>query len=284
MNRRGKIRIWDEAELTENVRQENKTRDGADCVNSIFLPYIFLSLDGGGKPIVRNDLFADLEQFLRTRGATLVACADLLPLPDDVRNGLPVGVCIGVALASEIVAGIENGPTTDYAAEYDRVNALLQRLADDGAAFLRSRGFRAVALRATLAKLDPANLATSLPHKTVATRSGMGWIGKCALLVNETYGTAVRYISVLTDAPLPLAVPVESCRCGSCTACVDACPAGAVSGRAWEPGLKREDLFDAVACYEEATRQGLKAGGRIICGICVAVCPYTKRYRARDGR
>ena len=53
-----------------------------------------------------------------------------------VRHGLPVGVCIGVILAAEIVAEIENGPTPAYATEYDRVNTLLQRLADEGAAFL----------------------------------------------------------------------------------------------------------------------------------------------------
>ncbi len=226
-------------------------------------------------------LLAELEQLLYDHGATLLACADLRPLPEDVRNGLPVGVCIGMALAPRIVADIENGPTTAYAAEYDRVNALLQRLADEGAAFLESRGHHAVALRATLARLDPANLATPLPHKTVATRAGMGWIGKCELLVNATYGTAIRYITVLTDAPLPLGTPVESCHCGPCTACVDVCPAEAASGRAWEPGLKREDFFDAVACYEEAVRQGAKAGGRIICGICIAACPHTKRYLAR---
>ena len=161
-------------------------------------------------PKANDRLFDDLERLLRDHGATLVACADLLPLPDDVRNGLPAGVCIGVALAPEIVAGIDNGPTMAYAAEYARVNALLQRLADDAATFLQRRGFRAVALRATLAKLDPTNLATPLPHKTVATRAGMGWIGKCALLVNDTYGTAIRYITVLTDSPLPLAWADES--------------------------------------------------------------------------
>ena len=163
----------------------------------------------------------------------LIAYADLRPLPEDVRNGLPVGVCIGVALEPRIVAQIGSGPTMAYAAEYDRVNTLLQRLADDGAAFLQDRGFHAVALRATLPKLDPANLATPLPHKTVATLSGMGWIGKCALLVNETYGTAVRYISVLTDAPLPAGTPVTSCRCGSCTACVRWLPGRSTFG----PGM-----------------------------------------------
>jgi epoxyqueuosine reductase QueG len=229
-------------------------------------------------PMPNKELFAELERLLRDRGASLVACADLLPLPEDVRSGLPVGVCIGVALAPRIIAEIETGPTIAYAAEYDRVNALLGCLAEDGAAFLQNRGFHAIASRPTLHKLDPANLATPLPHKTVATRAGIGWIGKCALLVNGTFGTAIRYVTVLTDAPLPTGTPIESSRCGSCTACVDACPAEAISGRAWEPKLKREEFFDASACYDEAVRQGVKAGRRIICGICIAVCPHTKRY------
>ena len=229
---------------------------------------------------IDHHLFADLEQLLQNDGAALLACADLRRLPANVRDGLPVGICIGAALSPRIVAEIEGGPTPAYAAEYDRVNMRLQRMADETAVFLVDRGFRAVALRATLAKLDPANLATPLPHKTVATLSGIGWIGKCALLVNDTCGTAVRYITVLTDAPLPVGEPVESAHCGSCTACVDACPAKAVSGRAWTPALKREDFFDADACYAEATRQGVKASGRIICGICIPACPYTKRYQS----
>jgi hypothetical protein len=83
---------------------------------------------------IAHPLLAGRERLLRDRGAALVACAELLPLPDDVRNGLPMGVCIGVALASEVVAGIESGPTTAYAAGYDRANALLQRLADGSSA------------------------------------------------------------------------------------------------------------------------------------------------------
>ena len=70
-----------------------------------------------------NPLLVDLERLLRDRGAQLVACADLRPLAESVRHGLPVGVCIGVILAAEIVAKIENGPTITYAAECDRVNA-----------------------------------------------------------------------------------------------------------------------------------------------------------------
>lgn len=79
-----------------------------------------------------DTLFGDLERLLHDGGAALIACADLEPLPEGVRDGLPVGVCIGVALEPRIVAGIESGPTTAYAAEYDCANALLRHLADEG--------------------------------------------------------------------------------------------------------------------------------------------------------
>ncbi|MHC4176600.1 MAG: 4Fe-4S double cluster binding domain-containing protein [Planctomycetota bacterium] len=230
------------------------------------------------------ELFAELQRFLANRGATLVACADLGPLPAEVRQGLPLGISIGAALSPSIVAGIVDGPTEQYASEYLRVNALLSRLAEDAAALLRGRGFRAVANKVTVDKLDLDTLATTLPHKTVATRAGLGWIGKCALLVNERYGSAVRYNTVLTDAPLPVGTPVEASACAKCTACVEACPAGAPLGRDWQPDQPRASFFDAFACYRTAQESTRRIGiANIICGICIAVCPYTKRYTDERG-
>lgn len=224
-------------------------------------------------------LFAEVVLLLTQEGAALVGCANLGPLPSEVRNGLPLGVCIGVALSPWIVAGITRGPTNQYAEEYQRANALLDRLAADAAALLRRRGFQAVAGRATVDRLDPETLATPLPHKTIATRAGLGWIGKSALLITPRYGSAVRYNTVLTDAPLPAGTPVETSRCGKCTACVEACPAAAPSGRDWRAGQRREVFFDAFACCRNAREMAGKIGIRhTICGICIAVCPHTKRY------
>jgi epoxyqueuosine reductase len=224
-------------------------------------------------------LFDEIKRLLADRGAAVVGCADLGPLPAEVREGLPRGISIGVALSPEIVTGIADGPTRAYAAEYERVNALLSRLAEDAAALLRRRGFRAAAGKVTVDKLDMQTLATPLPHKTVATRAGLGWVGKCALLVTTRYGSALRYNTVLTDAPLPVGTPVEASRCGKCTACVEACPAGAPSGRHWQIDQRRDGFFDAFACCKTAQRLAGKAGIRhTVCGICIAVCPHTKRY------
>lgn len=70
-----------------------------------------------------NSVLEQLTQTLAARGAAIVACADLATLPADVRGDLRRGVCIGVPLRPEIVAEIGKGPTIQYAAEYDRVNA-----------------------------------------------------------------------------------------------------------------------------------------------------------------
>ncbi|HUU27651.1 MAG TPA: epoxyqueuosine reductase [archaeon] len=234
--------------------------------------------------MIDHKLFTDLERLLIDCGVTFTSCADLSPLPADKRRGLPVGVCLGVGLKPSVVAEIAAGPTRAYAAEYTRANALLERLGDDCAAFLRGRGFHAVSLKPTETVRDNETLSTPLPHKTVATRAGVGWIGKCALLVTGTCGSAVRYNTVLTDAPLPVGTPVESPRCGDCTSCVEACPASAPSGMDWRPGLDRAGFFDAFACRDCASRLALKAGSdRSICGICIAVCPYTREYLKRNG-
>lgn len=180
-----------------------------------------------------NEALAEpLARLLTERGAEIVACADLAPIPVDVRANLPRGVCIGVPLRPEIVAAITGGPTPDYAAEYDRVNALLNELCQRCVESLVAAGYRAVGLNATVSnnQLDRETLSTVLPHKTVARLAGVGWIGKCALLVTKQFGSAIRYSTVLTDAPLPTGTPVDASECGQCRACVAICPAGAPSG------------------------------------------------------
>jgi epoxyqueuosine reductase len=224
-------------------------------------------------------LLTELESRLISHGLTFLASADLTPLPPAARQDLPVGICLGVRLDPGVVSQIADGPTRAYAAHYRSVNRLLDELAQLGAQFLGERGFRAVASPATGPVHEETDLSTPLPHKTVATRAGVGWIGKCALLITESYGSAVRYNTVLTDAPLPLGTPVDRSYCGDCTACVEACPAGAPSGTEWRLGLARAEFFDAYSCRRMAQAQAADVGiEHPICGICIAACPHTQRY------
>jgi len=221
---------------------------------------------------------------LKLSGAALVGFGDLSGLPMNARSSLPRAVSIAVALDPSIVAGLVSGPTTAYHAEYDRANAVLAELAALATRSIEARGFAAVAGAVTV-KVVEGDGATALPHKTVATRAGLGWIGHSALLVTPEFGKSVRLASVLTDAPFICAEPVQETRCGRCRRCVDACPAGAVTGYPWSPGIARDRMLDAAACREKATT--LAAGQGIdvtICGICILACPWTRRYLRRRGQ
>lgn len=226
----------------------------------------------------------ELKAALGSAGAGLIGFADLSALPAEVRDGFPLGISIGVPLNPMIVAQISEGPTREYSDEYDRVNARLDAIGRLAVDRLTRDGHKSAFYPSTDHSLyDRAKLSMRLPHKTVATRAGLGWIGKCALLITREFGPAVRITSVLTDAPLPAAAPVDASSCGKCTDCVAKCPAHAPSGQTWKAGMKRESFFDAFACQQNARAMMLARVGvdKTICGMCIAACPWTRRYLSR---
>ena len=226
----------------------------------------------------------EITGFLQVRGADIVGFADLSILPASSRQDLPRAVGFAVGLAPEIVAGIKDGPTKEYHAEYERVNTLLGELSITTADLIRSRGFKAISSAATDECVDPKIYSTELPHKTVGTLAGFGWIGKCALLVSEQFGSAIRLNRVLTDAPLATDTPKCESRCSDCRACVDACPGLAPTGDNWIREKYRDDFFDAIACRRAARETAQQRTGLIgaFCGICIAVCPWTQSYINRS--
>lgn len=231
-----------------------------------------------------------LSEQLRTElselGVSLVGYADLRDLPADQRNGFDYGVSLAVALEPAIINGIGNGPTREYYEEFCRLNRLLDHLALKAAEIINGYGFAAwPQTRANIGPYYNYKLhATLLPHKTVATRAGLGWIGKCALLVSERYGSAVRITSVLTDAPLEVSKPVNKSNCGTCDNCVRNCPAEAPSGNLWSAGMKRETFFDYLACRNKTIERTWKVmPGQTICGLCILVCPQTRKYLISSG-
>jgi epoxyqueuosine reductase QueG len=228
-----------------------------------------------------DTLSHQLKDHLFAQGADLVGFGNLSELSTKVRQGLHVGVAIATKYPKEVIRGIHDLPTAAYYRQYNLLNDRLDVLAESCAKILRNAGFTAVAqTRASVKQQGETDYSTLLPHKTIATRAGLGWIGKCALLVTEKYGSMIRITSILTDAPLKTAKPVNTSQCGDCMACVQACPAGAVSGKPWTVGLPRENFFDAAACRKTARERALLGFGVEItlCGACIAVCPWTRRY------
>ena len=222
-----------------------------------------------------RDLTEEVTVRAREAGADLVGFADLRGIAE-----LPRAVVLAIRHSPAVLRDAEDMPNAAYSQEYLDLNARLTEAVEGLADLLRQSRRRAVANPATVAwsQIDPDRLAAPFAHKTAATRAGLGWIGKCALLVTPELGPALRLASVLTDAPLEVGEPIAESRCGECSACVEACPAGAVTGENWYAGRPREELLDAQACHrmcaERSLARGIKRGR---CGICMAVCPRRPR-------
>jgi epoxyqueuosine reductase QueG len=213
---------------------------------------------------------------MTARGLTLWGVADLrgFPTPIDERGlSFPFAISFAVPMTPEIMDSIREGPNQAYADEYARVNDLIDELSADLAGDLWTRGHRARALPAS-DRTDPENLEGDFPHKTAATQAGFGWIGRHCQLVTRPFGSWVRLGTVFTDLEMPLGRPVERHFCGGCKRCVEACPAQALTGKAWTPGMPREKILDARACDEWKKEHYFQFHEGHNCGICSAVCPY----------
>ncbi|HEX7538786.1 MAG TPA: 4Fe-4S binding protein [Syntrophales bacterium] len=223
--------------------------------------------------------FEEIRKILLENGAALVGFADMTAIPADDRKGMDRALSIAVALKPGIITRITKGPTKEYFREYMRANALLSGLSHRAAKLLQERGFAAVALEPTTEAFDAVRLRAGLSHKIAATRSGLGWIGKNALVITKPFGSAIRLTTVLTDAPIETGIPFDESKCGACMACVEICPAKAPSGTNWRLGLDRDDFFDAYACCRKAKDFCEKEGiDSTICGICIEACPWTEKY------
>lgn len=225
-----------------------------------------------------EDVTNAIKDLLLNCGATLVGFADLSEIPVENRDGMSHGISIAVAMTPTIVVGIKDGPTLEYYEEYNRLNLKLDGLVKLGINFLHDSGFISVGQTIT-SYTESGSYRTPLPHKTIATRAGLGWIGKCTLLITENFGSAIRLASILTNAPLRTGKPVDTSRCGKCSVCASSCPGKAISGKNWDVTKDRDTFFNAEKCRTKARELGSKIGViGAFCGKCIEVCPYTQRY------
>lgn len=196
-------------------------------------------------------------------------------LPEGLKH-LSYAVTIVFRLSDQIINDIREGPTYTYFHHYRHVNYLLDQMALKVSNQLQKWGYLAMAVPASQT-VNSAEYKGLFPHKTAATMAGLGWIGKNGLFISQVHGPRVRLATVLTEMPLPVVAPVEQSRCGSCDLCVSACPALALRGENWFPGIQGERLVDVRACSTHMKNAYKHIGRGVVCGICISVCPWGKK-------
>ena len=151
----------------------------------------------------------------------------------------------------------------------DDYHDLLRARVNDLSVWLESRvpGCR------TRGVVDSAPIA----ERDFAWAAGLGWFGKNTMLIDPKSGSYFLLTAFLTDVALPADAPLQTDHCGTCTACLDACPTGALPG----PGV-----LDAARCISAITVESqapvaldLRPGmGDWIfgCDICQEVCPWNR--------
>lgn len=218
----------------------------------------------------------NLKHYLMSNGALQIGFANLSELS---TNQLKSGISILLSIPKEVIKSISEGPNMDYYNQYYLLNKQLNKLAELGAQFIESLGYKAIAQTTDFVK-EYGNYRTNLPHKTVATLAGLGWIGKSALFVTKEYGSAVRLTSIITNMDLDYGTPIRKSICGDCNQCVNACPGGAIKGELWQPEIDRDDFFDATKCRTMARQLAQERLNKEItlCGKCIEICPYTQGY------
>jgi len=229
------------------------------------------------------DTYSRIGSVTASAGCEFLGVADLAIAERQIREqggevvaGFPKAVSIGITLPHAIVDQLPNRADPAVAANYrshagEVINERLNSVASQVAGVLQGQGYRALPIPAS-ATTDEEGLCGVFPHKMAAHLAGLGWIGKSCLLVTPEAGPRVRWISVLTDAPLPATGGLTEERCKSCTDCVDICPAQAFTGRPFLADEPRSARYDAAKCSEYYGELAKDAGSGV-CGLCVYICP-----------
>lgn len=114
-------------------------------------------------------------------------------------------------------------------------------------------------------------------EKAIAEQAGLGWIGKHSNLIAPSAGSWFFLGELFTDLPLPADAPFPKEHCGTCHACIDACPTAAIIAP-YTVDARRCISYHTIELDGPIPVEFRKAiGNRIYgCDDCQLVCPFDK--------
>jgi epoxyqueuosine reductase len=187
--------------------------------------------------------------------------------PDRVLPGARAAVCVALNYYQGEPVDPSWRPIARYAwgrDYHDVIGPRLERLATHlaDAAGARSRGY-----------VDTGPVL----ERDLAARAGLGWIGKNTMLLHPALGSWFFIGVLLTTAELVSDAPLAD-RCGSCRACLDACPTGA---------FLAPYVLDSRRCISYLTIEHRgdidpdlhpdMTGWQFGCDVCQDVCPWNRK-------
>ncbi len=226
---------------------------------------------------------------LMNSGADLVGFADISNLNNPLYEGYNTAISIGVKLFDSVVNTIIDAPTYMYLQHYEATNTKIDQIVLAGGVYLENLGYKAMPVGASQTNPHEKDKLTSFfSHKTAARLSGLGHIGKSALMITKEYGPRIRFGTLLSNLPLEHDEPMTENLCGNCQICKKACPAGAITGNNFIIDLSevststassiknRATIYNAQKCHTHIKTQFGVSGGGKVCGICMSHCPLGK--------
>jgi epoxyqueuosine reductase len=148
----------------------------------------------------------------------------------------------------------------------DKLKILLQRIRDE------------------VGQVEGRAFVDSAPvhERAWAKKSGLGWIGKNSLLLNRSMGSFFFLAELILDLELEYDGPIKD-YCGTCTACMDACPTQAIPEPYVVDGSKCISYFTIELKEEIPTSVKDKFENWIFgCDICQDVCPWNSFSKAHN--
>lgn len=254
-------------EIANNPTLANAIKEAA-CALGFPLVGVTPAISPGGIDRFREWLaagYAGEMRFLSERAdayahprSVMAGVRSLVLLAMPYRNESPQQVRAGEGRVSRYAWG-----TSDY---HDIIHDRLKQLAAQVQTLAPGATVRGVVDTAPLLEREFAQLA------------GLGWIGKNTLLLNKEWGSWFFLAALLTDLQLDYDAPFTADHCGTCRACLDACPTGA---------FVAPQVLDASRCISYLTielrgpvphdlRPGI--GDWLFgCDVCQDVCPWNNK-------